>query len=92
MKIKLENQLDESIMQQITGGTGATITINKEQSADEMVNYPTARVTCPICNSSASMDLTIFMHGDGMGHPGQKCTNPACNYCWSYGSSKITVE
>ena len=91
MKIKLENKLDEGIMNEITGGVGTTITINKDVSADEIVHYDAARTTCPICNSAATQNFMVIMHGNGTGSFGQKCTNPACNYCWSYGSS-ITVE
>ncbi len=92
MKIKLENKLDESIMSEISGGAGATITIDKSQSADETVNYPAARTTCPICGKPASMDFRILLHGDGMGHYAQVCTDPLCGYKWTYGTGKISVE
>ena len=92
MKIKLENKLEESLMEKITGGAGTTITIDKAHSADEMVCYPGALTNCPICNAPAGMDLMIFMHGDGLGHYGQKCTSATCGYCWTYSAGKITVE
>lgn len=92
MKIKLENKLDESLMEKITGGAGTTITINTDHSADEMVCYPSALTTCPRCGAPAGQGLMVFMHGDGMGHYGQKCTSTACGYCWTYSTGKITVE